>query len=137
MVSIQETKLALRSVLLDSSLIEECDIAFEGIEFEPGNKSLWLKESILNIDQHNITRCTENFEGIYILQIFVSKKTPADLINNFADMLNDIYNPEESYMSFNGVDVFVHDTELGNLVTDDKWQFKNFSSYFRSVNREL
>ena len=135
MISINDTKLALRNVLIDSAIIDNCDINFEGIEFFPQGKKLWIKESIQNISQENITECQENFEGIYTLGIFVPKDNGYDEdITRFADILNDLYNPEEPYMNYNKVDVFTHYTELVNLMKDEMWMYRNFNVYFRAVN---
>lgn len=135
MINLQDTKLALRNTLISSSIIDRCDMAYEGIEFDPKEKSLWLRESILEIDQRNITRCLSNFEGIYILGIFMNKKSNADDINKFAMKLDDIFNPINQYMSYGEVDVFCHYTSLGNLMNDEQWNYRNFSVYFRSTNQ--
>jgi hypothetical protein len=132
MVNRKDTILCMRNILLDSNIIDECDIAFEGKNFDPNGKELWLKENLLFVDGSVFSNCTDQSTYIYNLGIFVLKGVD-DLLYDMLDKLNTLYLIRTEPYKNTNLNCSIFKTEDSNILVDDKYQYINFNIYFQTV----
>jgi len=77
-MSYYDTKQALIKRLLDASIVDSNNIAFENDEFNPANKNVWLAVYFIPATTDSLGKTSSDFDdqrGIFQISVYVKKNT--------------------------------------------------------------
>ena len=126
--------LAMRKVLLNANIIDECNISFEGREFDSSGKSLWLREQLVNLDGSEFTNCKSQSTYLYVLTIFAKKNSGSENINDMLSELNDIYIAGNT-STYANIVATIFKCEDSAYIYDENWMNLNFTVTFQSLEQ--
>jgi hypothetical protein len=133
MINSKKIRLALRSVLIDADLTDLENYAWEGRPFNPSGKCLWIRETLLPTIEMPSAQNTPESTNIMQYDIFTPAGSGTETMEDFADSLADLFDPDNAHIEFDEIKIIFDRTERRAKDDDDTWQWIPVDIYFRAV----
>ena len=123
MISSAQIRLTMRAPLLAAAVVPDTDIAWEARKFDPANRNIWIRETLLPVQEEHIAQNTPAFAGIMVYDVFTPATTGTETVEGIVKTLGDVYSPDNAPLIGTGVKIVIESVSRKTHTSDGAWQF--------------
>ena len=122
MLSEKEIRLTIRRVLLTGAIVPVTDIAFQSRTIDPIAKDIYIRETLLPVEEIPLAQGNPQYSGIMVYDIFTKSATGTETIELKADELKALY-PLNITLEGANTRIAIERVSRKGIFQDGVWQF--------------